>query len=203
METDQPPAEPAPDPVALAAEAKEEGNQRFKVGELRAAVAAYGRACKLDPQSIYFSNRAAALMRLQSFQEAMDDMQFALRLDPDNVKFLLRAARCAVSLGNRTEGERYYARVQEMDPSNATAIEELGMLNNIRKLVQNAQEALDAGHFNNALSLLNRALQLAPSDNSIKLQMAEVYVRQKNYGEADRTVAYVSIAVLLNCCLGF
>ncbi len=35
-----------------------------------------------------------------------------------------------------------------------------------------------------------QALDLAPSDNTIKLDKAEIYLRQRNFGEADRIVAY-------------
>ncbi len=88
--------------------------------------------------------------------KALEDMKTALRAEPDNVKFILRAARSAVSLGNRTEGERYYARALELEPGNATAQKELKDLESIRTFVKNAAAAVEKKQFNNALSLLDR-----------------------------------------------
>ena len=61
----------------------------------------------------------------------------------------------------------------------------------IKQLEQQAQGALDSKHFNSAISLLDRALSLAPANDRAKLMQAEAHLNLKNLGQADRIVSYV------------
>ena len=89
---------------------------------------------------------------------------------------------------------RYTHILENLDPKNATAQREVGLVNSIKKLEEQGQSAIDSGHFNTAISLLDRALGLAPSNERAKLMQADAYIRLNNLGQADRMVSYVTFA---------
>jgi Flp pilus assembly protein TadD len=72
---------------------KEEGNRRYKAGEYPTAVSEYSAAIELDPSNpAYYSNRGAALMMTNQFEEAIADCDKAIELKPSFLKAYLRGA---------------------------------------------------------------------------------------------------------------
>lgn len=190
-------AQPSP-PVQLTPEeakeqataAKELGNKHYLAKEYRAAIRDYTQAIDLEPnEAAYYNNRAAAYMMLRAFDEAFDDTQKALQLDRTSIKYLLRAAKCCASLGRNSDAQRYYAEVLQADPTNETAFKEMSQLDSTASLRQMAERAMTDGQYNNAISLIDRALILSPSDTSLKLLQAEAYLRMNNLGPAERISA--------------
>ncbi|KAL8802262.1 MAG: hypothetical protein Q9182_003913 [Xanthomendoza sp. 2 TL-2023] len=95
-----PPAKPALDPE----ECKAMGNKYFKNQDYVRAIAEYTKALSVEPQSAtYLSNRAAAFMSANRFEEALADSKQAQELDPQNAKILHRLARIYVNLGRPAE----------------------------------------------------------------------------------------------------
>ncbi|KAJ1455214.1 hypothetical protein M885DRAFT_464465 [Pelagophyceae sp. CCMP2097] len=74
-----------------ALEAKERGNDCFRVGDFPGAVKEYEEAIKRDPKSApYNNNLAAALSKVGSFEAAKRACEKALELDPKYVKALAK-----------------------------------------------------------------------------------------------------------------
>ena len=91
---------------------KAAGNKFFKAGDYAAAIAQYGQAIELDPQSsTYLSNRAAAYIGMNHFAEALLDARQADALEPNNSKILHRLARIYTALGKPSEAIEIYARI--------------------------------------------------------------------------------------------
>ncbi|KAI9451493.1 hypothetical protein BJY52DRAFT_1190926 [Lactarius psammicola] len=65
-----------------AEEHKETGNAHFRKGEYRKATAEYEVAIDILPTAAYFSNMAAAWLKLEAYDAAEECAQNALRLDP-------------------------------------------------------------------------------------------------------------------------
>ncbi|AGO10073.1 AaceriAAR083Cp [[Ashbya] aceris (nom. inval.)] len=73
--------------AATALDYKNEGNEWVKAKDYARAVEAYTRAIEADDtQSIFYSNRALANLKLDRFQSALDDSARAIELDAGNVK---------------------------------------------------------------------------------------------------------------------
>ena len=104
-------------------------------------------------------------------------------------QYPLRAAKCYMSLGRPTDALRYYQRVLELDPANATAKAEVEQLTLIDRLKAQAAAAMENGYYNNTVSLMDRALVLAPSDDSLLLLKAEALLKLGKSGETDRIAA--------------
>ncbi|KAL8732316.1 MAG: hypothetical protein Q9181_004003 [Wetmoreana brouardii] len=95
-----PPPKPALDPE----DCKALGNKYFKNQDYVKAIAEYTKAVNLEPRSVtYLSNRSAALMSANRFEEALADAKQGQEIEPQNVKVLHRLARIYVSLGRPSD----------------------------------------------------------------------------------------------------
>ncbi|KAM0803385.1 hypothetical protein BDR22DRAFT_886759 [Usnea florida] len=95
-----PPPKPAYDPEAC----KATGNKYFKAKDYPRAVQEYTKALTVEPRSVtYLSNRAAAYMSANRFEEALEDSKTADEIESQNPKVLHRLARIYTSLGRPSE----------------------------------------------------------------------------------------------------
>ncbi|KAI0567567.1 translocase [Gracilaria domingensis] len=74
---------------------KEEGNTLYKCGNFAEAINKYSLASSSahaspDDRAVYFANRAAAHLKLQNFEQVVEDSSSALELKPGYVKALSR-----------------------------------------------------------------------------------------------------------------
>eukprot|EP00039_Didymoeca_costata_P026882 m.16911 g.16911 ORF g.16911 m.16911 type:complete len:498 (+) comp5836_c0_seq2:186-1679(+) len=181
-----------PEEILEPHEWKARGNDFYKQGQYRKAIELYSKAIEGAPEeAAYYNNRAAALMMLQDFKAGLEDAKVAAKLSPATTKYLERMARCFSALGMASDAQRTYMKVLEIDPNSAAAKKEVGDLGQVDQFRKQAIMAIANGHFNSAISLLDRALQLTPADDSLKLLQAEVYLKQKKFGEAERISAGV------------
>ncbi|KAM8704716.1 hypothetical protein ACLKA7_009210 [Drosophila subpalustris] len=106
------------------------GNEYFNAKEYDHAINEYTRSIVYDPEHAArsYNNRALCQIKLQKFLEAIDDCEECLKLEPDNVKALLRLADANNSQGRRRESYGVYQRVLDIDPNNANALKSLEQL---------------------------------------------------------------------------
>src|SRR5690242_11266915 len=91
-------------------EAKERGNEAFKRGDHQEAFNLYSKAIDLAATEVdktglhlVYSNRAAALLTLERFEEALADCEHVLQMDPNFMKGYLRKAMALRALGRKRE----------------------------------------------------------------------------------------------------
>ncbi|KAK8167355.1 hypothetical protein BC567DRAFT_13603 [Phyllosticta citribraziliensis] len=102
---------PASSPPQDAESFKAAGNKFFKAKDYEKAIKEYSKAIEADPKSAtYRSNRAAALMSSNRFEEALEDCRAADQLEPNNPKILHRLARVYTNLGRPQEALDVYER---------------------------------------------------------------------------------------------
>lgn len=116
-----------------AEELREKGNQLFRDGKHSAAVRTYTQAIDRDPEDArLYANRAAASMALlqefgtnltaQSiktnsyYQSALQDLQQALKMDPNYVKAYARLGQLHLRVGNRSAAEQAFTTGLRLDP---------------------------------------------------------------------------------------
>ena len=112
-----------------ASESKEEGNRFFKATDYESAVDCYTRAVDLCPfgeehdyaRSVYHGNRAQGYLSLSLFEDAVDDCDAAVRLQPRFVKAFMRRAQAKEALGRLEEAVADVKAVLEIDPTIGTA----------------------------------------------------------------------------------
>jgi tetratricopeptide (TPR) repeat protein len=101
---------------------KNQGNTRMQKKEYQAAADCYTSALKLSPAGpqshVYFSNRAAALVSLRKFHEAILDSERSLSLRPDYGKAHARLGLAHFLLGNYRQAMEAYTVALRYEPDN-------------------------------------------------------------------------------------
>ncbi|KAL4160643.1 hypothetical protein PRNP1_001207 [Phytophthora ramorum] len=137
------------DRVKKSSQAKELGNKFFSRGSYLDAIECYTTALKFCPaeedyaynRAVYFSNRAACLLRLGRTEESVDDCTQAVTLSPTYVKALLRRAEALEKLDKLEEALADYDAVLKIDPTVSTAVKGHERL---QKIVHERQEKMKA-----------------------------------------------------------
>lgn len=113
--------EMATPPASAWAKHKEDGNNAYRSGDIKAAIRAYsaalGSADLTDDKerATLLSNRAQALLRTDEHAAAVEDCTAALALDPTNIKALFRRAAAMEAMGAKKDAIQDYQRVLEID----------------------------------------------------------------------------------------
>lgn len=111
---------------------KEEGNAAFKAKDYRKAIDLWSQAVAVDPNNKdmnakILQNRAQAHINLKEYDNAVNDCNEALRLDPSYIKAQKMRAKAHGGAGNWEEAVRDYKAVAETNPT------EKGIQEDIRK----------------------------------------------------------------------
>lgn len=102
---------------------KELGNKHFNSGSFEAAIVSYTDAlatcllCHTVDRAIMYSNRAAAKMKLEQYEDAIADCTKALEFNPDYMKALLRRAELYEKTDKLDEALEDYTKALERDCS--------------------------------------------------------------------------------------
>ncbi|KDO24605.1 hypothetical protein SPRG_10136 [Saprolegnia parasitica CBS 223.65] len=100
---------------------KNQGNEALKEHKLSLAVELYTTAIGITPTAIYYSNRAAAHIKMESYGLALADASEAIKIDPTYIKAYYRRASANLPLGHLKDALRDYRTVVKMKPSSAEA----------------------------------------------------------------------------------
>ncbi|KAH8266668.1 hypothetical protein KR018_008726, partial [Drosophila ironensis] len=101
-------------------ELKEKGNQALNAEKFDDAVAAYTEAIALDGQNhVLYSNRSAAYAKAGKFQEALEDAEKTIQLNPTWPKGYSRKGVAAAGLGDYMMAFEAYGEGLKQDPTSA------------------------------------------------------------------------------------
>jgi DnaJ family protein C protein 7 len=174
---------------------KEQGNQAFSSGQYHAAYDLYSQALALDPEngafnSKLYSNRATVLSKLGKYEEAVDDCDKALEIDPDYFKVLLRRADCFMKLEKFQEAVYDYEKASQLDHSKADVREALRNAKKQLKMSQRKDYYKILGVEKHATeieikkSYRKLALQYHPDKNTETENKVEIEAKFKDISEA-------------------
>jgi len=105
---------------------KEEGNQYLAQHKYGLAAEKYTAAIELNGTSaIYYSNRAQALIKLESYGLAIQDANEAIKIDPKYIKALYRRASANYALGKLKEALRDFKMVVQIKPKDPDAAQKM------------------------------------------------------------------------------
>lgn len=104
---------------------KSQGNAHMQKKEYQEAADAYTAALKLSPAGpqshVYFSNRAASLLSMKMFSEAILDSERSLALKPDYAKAHARLGLAHFLLGDYRQAMEAYTVSLKYDPDNKSS----------------------------------------------------------------------------------
>lgn len=96
---------------------KKIANGAFKEGDYEKAVTYYSKALEQrKDSSVIWNNRALAFMHLGLFERALNDCEWALKVNDSNLKALLNSAKCYMHLGKREKSTEYIRIAREKNP---------------------------------------------------------------------------------------
>ncbi len=99
---------------------REQGNRQFRHENYTGSLICYTQCLDLQPDSFaLYCNRAAALIKLDSMDEAEDDLEKSLNINSDYVPSLLRLAFLMLYKGNVVESLKYYVRAVRVSSRHA------------------------------------------------------------------------------------
>merc|ERR1719420_66691 len=97
---------------------KNEGNTAFKASNYQQAAVFYTEAMTLDAtQHALYSNRAACFLKLGRYQQAREDAEACIRLQPSFAKGYFRLALALQAAGEYGEACAAFGKVLELEPN--------------------------------------------------------------------------------------
>uniref|UniRef100_A0A915LUB7 SGTA homodimerisation domain-containing protein n=1 Tax=Meloidogyne javanica TaxID=6303 RepID=A0A915LUB7_MELJA len=103
--------------IVLANKLKEKGNKLVKQSKFDEAILKYNGAIKLNRDPVYFCNRAAAYLRLEQYDLAIQDCRTALTLEPNYAKAYGRMGVALFFQNRYDQAVEAYKKASELDSS--------------------------------------------------------------------------------------
>jgi putative PEP-CTERM system TPR-repeat lipoprotein len=152
-------------------------------------------ARKISPNAPIVSYAQAVLDFSQGrYKEALDAIQQVLKVAPDHMPSLLVAGAIQYALGANEQAEQYVKRYLESDPKNAYATKLL------------ASVMLKNNDPQQALSVLNPAVQQGSPDPQLLSLVGESYMRSRDFSKAteyfEKASALAPQAPMIHTALG-
>ncbi|XP_026538556.1 dnaJ homolog subfamily C member 7 isoform X2 [Notechis scutatus] len=169
---------------------KEQGNAFYAKKDYNEAYNYYTKAIDTCPSNAsYYGNRAATLMMLGKFREALGDAQQSVRMDDSFLRGHLREGKCHLSLGNAMAASRCFQRVKELDDKNAQAEQELKCAKAVLDYEKIAEVDFEKRDFRKVVFCMDRALEFAPACHRFKILKAECLALLGRYSEAQSVIS--------------
>jgi DnaJ family protein C protein 7 len=168
---------------------KEAGNAAFKAGKLTEALEIYTKTLAIDPEnegtnSKLFSNRATVLTKLGKQEEALNDYDKALELDPTFSKVYYKRAAAHMKLERFEEAVRDYKSALERDQGSRE----------IRSQLHEAELALKKSLRKDYYKVLGVSKDCADADiKKAYRKLALQYHPDKNPGDQQAEVKFKEI----------
>jgi len=143
-------------------ELKTSANQRYVSNEFEEAVSIYSEAldkCPLkfkEDRAIFYSNRAAAKLKMDKKDGALEDCNEALKQNPSYLKALVRRAQLFESLDKPHESMKDYEEVLKLDPRHIEAT--VAVSSRLPEKIKEKDEKLKAEMMDNLKKLGNMVL---------------------------------------------
>ncbi|KAI8918396.1 hypothetical protein DFJ77DRAFT_455402 [Powellomyces hirtus] len=142
---------------------KAEANQYYKKENYREAVNLYSHAIEIMPTSgVYYANRAAALLMLRQYNDAVNDCKAAIELDGESTKIYIRASKAYVHMGKLDEAAALLKQAKVQARGNLQTIgeldRELGTIAKVQSFMAQAVRLMKTKDFKQALTQLEMAM---------------------------------------------
>ena len=105
-------------PKASSADAlKDQGNKAFISGKYSEAVSLYSKAIEMQPNHVYFANRANAYLEMDENEKCLGDCEAAISLDKTYFKAFYRKALALYNLEKHDEALKVLGEAKQLEDS--------------------------------------------------------------------------------------
>ncbi|KFU89413.1 Tetratricopeptide repeat protein 12, partial [Chaetura pelagica] len=155
----------------LANALKEEGNVAFRKGDFVTAIQRYTEGLeKLKDKQELYTNRAQAHLKMQEYEKALSDCEWALKCNEKCIKAYFLMGKAHLALQHYEESRQCYQKILEIDPQKESlfkdCMNEVNLEEKRRQDEERAMEEVQAGNLA-ALSIKELLQKLARPDQSI------------------------------------
>ncbi len=149
-------------------------------------------------------------MNLGKYQNAINDLNKAISINPRNIKALKRLSHILISQGNLTEAEIYLRRCTEYEPQEQSHKCDLVLINNLIKDFDDMNKFKTQKNFKCAeplaANLINKLILHSPSKiiyvecllNNCKIKDANDYLKNKISDDEKRMEEFMYLKCLCN-----
>ncbi|KAJ7330645.1 DnaJ sub C member 3 [Desmophyllum pertusum] len=195
----------------------EQGKKLLATGQLSDALGHYHAAVEGDPDNfLTYFKRATVFLAMGRSRSALPDLDRVLELRPDFFQFwpvfvltgAVTTRECLLKQGRLDEAHIDYEAVLRKSPDNPEALQQLSIIDPIKRDVLEARNAIDMGDYQSAIELLGRAIEIAPWDTELRIMRADCHENMGDYISAisdikpttklipDNTAAYLRLSEL-------
>ena len=136
----------------------------------------------------YYGNRAAALIAVNKFNEALEDSLKSVTLDPNFTKGYARAGKCYMQRGEYSLAEQSLRKALAAEPSNGQIKAELEQCSKLSGMIKAGEAALASDDIDRAMVYFTGVLSETSASMSAKRGAAAVHLRKKNYAKAQELI---------------
>ncbi|NXM74562.1 TTC12 protein, partial [Serilophus lunatus] len=144
----------------LAAALKEEGNAAFRRGDFSQAIQSYTEGLqRLRDQQELYTNRAQAYLKIQEYEKAIGDCEWALKCNGKCIKAYFLMGKAHLALRHYTESRQCYEKILQIDPQKERLFKDcVNEVNLEEKRVKDEERALKEVQSGNAAALAIKEL---------------------------------------------
>ncbi|XP_063567449.1 tetratricopeptide repeat protein 12 isoform X4 [Pongo abelii] len=152
----------------LADALKEKGNEAFAEGNYETAILCYSEGLeKLKDMKVLYTNRAQAYMKLEDYEKALVDCEWALKCDEKCTKAYFHMGKANLALKNYSVSRECYKKILEINPKLQTQVKDYLNQVDLQEKAdlqeKEARELLDSGK-NTAVTTKNLLETLSKPD---------------------------------------
>lgn len=187
----------------------EQGKKLLASGQLSDALVHYHAAVDGDPDNfLTYFKRATVLLAMGRSKSALPDLDRVLELRPDFFQARLQRGNVLLKQGRLDEAHIDYEAVLRKNPDNPEALQQLSVIDPIRKEITEARNAINMGDYPRAIELLGKAIEVAPWDTELRIMRADCHENMGDFISAisdikpttklipDNTAAYLRLSEL-------
>ncbi|EDO32703.1 predicted protein [Nematostella vectensis] len=155
------------------------GKKLLSAGQLTDALSHYHAAVDGDPNNFLPRfQRATVLIALGRSRSAIPDLDKVLELRPEFYQARVQRGNVFLKQGRFDEAHIDYEGVLRYSPENKDALQQLGVIEPIKRTVMEAKYAMERGDCHSAIEQLTHAIEVAPWDPELRMMRADCYERQ-------------------------
>jgi tetratricopeptide (TPR) repeat protein len=170
-------------PLGEAMRMFEAGGRSMAMGDYRGAKSTFKEALGTYPDCFEYKagiggrihfQLGYALVELEEFDEAIDELRWAIRLDPESSGSHLSLGNAYYFRGRTDEAMKAWRRTAELDPDNIDAHNNMGLI------------LANSGKMEQALEEYERVLEIDPNYSNVHLNMGLAYREMGKKRKAKR-----------------
>lgn len=187
----------------------EQGKRLLSSGQLSDALVHYHAAVEGDPDNfLTYFKRATVFLAMGRSKAALPDLDRVLELKPDFFQARLQRGNVLLKQGKLDEAHIDYEAVLRKSPDNPEALQQLSIIEPIKRDVIEARDAMNMGDYPRAIESLGKAIEIAPWDPDLRMMRADCHKQMGDYISAisdikpttklisDNTGAYLQLSEL-------